>query len=662
MKRLRLEDLPLVIKIGFAPAFAVAMLAFLAVGAVVLQKSELGELKRVVHTDMPNSMRMQKISERITAVHGQLYFLLTHQAAKIEPEKIDAESKALLAEVDSIRNEVGIARAAAPAADRPQYDKLLKDLKETHDGLDVVSAMMTADFATAAGFAAPFETQYAKMSATLREIVANAQAETDKQAQTTEARSQTAQMITIVAALVTMLGSALLAWYLTMNIKGAVQKIAGATEKLARGDAAVDLDHLARKDEMGAIVKSLNVFRDNQRHLEQLRQEQEATRNQSEEERRRADEAQRAIAEQQELVVTSLAQALDRLATGDLTVRLSTAFPGDYEKLRNDFNAASEKLEEVLRSIATSTASINSGSAEISNGAEDLSRRTEHQAATLEETAAALDQITATVQKTAQGATAGREAVASAKADAERSGDVVGRAVVAMNAIEKSAREINQIIGVVDEIAFQTNLLALNAGVEAARAGDAGKGFAVVASEVRGLAQRSADAAKEIKGLISASSQQVEEGVSLVGEAGEALQRIVAHVNEISGLVGEIASSAREEAQGLAEVNTAVNQMDQVTQQNAAMVEEATAASRMLAEETKELSRLVGRFSINGVETLQYANTARSERREEPARAPAPRPRIEPAAPSAPATRGATALKMQPAAAPQASTDDWEEF
>ncbi len=656
MKRLRLEDLPLVIKIGFAPAFAVAMLACLAVGAVVLQKSELGELKQVVHTDMPNSMRMQKISERITAVHGQLYYLLAHQAAKIDADKIEGQSKALLAEVDSIGAEVSVARAAAPAEQRPMYDKLLKDLKETHEGLDVVAAMMTADFATAAGFAAPFETQYAKMSATLHDIVAAAQNETDRQATSTESRSQTAQMVTIAAALVTMLGAAIIAWFLTMNMKGAVQKIAGATEKLARGDAEVNLEALARKDELGAIVKSLNVFRDNQRHLEQLRQEQEANRHATEEERRRADEAQRAVAEQQKLVVGSLAESLDRLAAGDLTVRLANAFPGEYEKLRTDFNAAVEKLEEVLRAIAASTASINSGSAEISNGAEDLSRRTEHQAATLEQTAAALDEITATVQKTAQGATAGREAVASAKGDAERSGDVVSRAVVAMNAIEKSAREISQIIGVVDEIAFQTNLLALNAGVEAARAGDAGKGFAVVASEVRGLAQRSADAAKEIKGLISASSRQVEEGVNLVGEAGDALQRIVAHVNDISGLVGEIAASAREEAQGLSEVNSAVNQMDQVTQQNAAMVEQATAASRMLAEETKELSRLVARFRISGVEVQQHAASIRAAEPPPPRRA-APPPLSTPAP-----MIGATALKMQPAAAPQAAADEWEEF
>ena len=652
MKRARLQDLPLVVKIGFAPAFAVIMLALLAGGAVMLQNMHLRELQNVVHTEMPNSIRMQKISERITDVHGELYFLLTHQAAQIDAHKIEGRSKELLTEVDAIRAEVIKARKDASPELRPQYDKLIKDLKETREGLDVVTAMMTADFATAAGFAAPFEEQYGKMTTTLRDIVAKSQAETDARAKETEERSKLAQLATIVVSLATMLGAGFIAFFLTMNMRQAVQKIAGATEKLARGDSNVDVDGLARGDELGAIVTSLAVFRDNQLHLEQLRQEQEATRTATEAERRRTEEAERALAEEQRLVVSSLADALDRLATGDLTVRLGTAFPGEYEKLRTDFNAAVEKLEEVLRSIATSTASINSGSAEISNGAEDLSRRTEHQAATLEETAAALDQITATVQKTAQGANAGRDAVGSAKADAERSGDVVSRAVVAMTAIEKSAREISQIIGVVDEIAFQTNLLALNAGVEAARAGDAGKGFAVVASEVRGLAQRSADAAKEIKGLISASSQQVEEGVALVGEAGEALRRIVAHVNEISGLVGEIAASAREEAQGLAEVNTAVNQMDQVTQQNAAMVEQATAASRMLADETKELSRLVARFSISGVETLQYAGAARA-----PQAAPAPRRPV-----SAPMTVGATALKAQPAPASHAAADDWEEF
>jgi methyl-accepting chemotaxis protein len=600
MKRLRLDDLPLLVKVGFAPALALVMMAVLSAGAVVLQQSQTRELERVVQTDMPNSLRMQKISERITAVHGDLYFLLTHQAASMEADKIPEQSKALMAEVDSIIKDVGAARAAAPASQQPSYDKLVKDLKETREALDIIIAMMSADFASAAGFAAPFEDQYKKMTGNLQSIVTQAQAETDRKAQATSDAAKAAQMATIGAALVTLLLVGSIAAFLVLNMKKAVQRIAGATERLSRGDNDVDVEALERKDELGAIVKSLAVFRENQLHLEQMRAEQEEQRAAAEAARRENAALAEASAEEQGRVVNSLATGLERLAMGDLTVRLKESFPGGYEKLRNDFNDAADKLEVALAAIANSTYAIRSGGGEIASATDDLSRRTEQQAATLEQTAAALDEITVTVQRSSQGATQSREAVASAKAEAERSGDVVSRAVSSMTEIERSAREISQIIGVVDEIAFQTNLLALNAGVEAARAGDAGKGFAVVASEVRALAQRSAESAKQIKSLISTSTSQVAEGVSLVGETGEALHRIISHVDEISKLVGEIAQSAKEEATGIAEVNTAVNQMDQVTQQNAAMVEETTAASRMLAGQTEELFGLVQRFQVNG--------------------------------------------------------------
>ena len=255
-------------------------------------------------------------------------------------------------------------------------------------------------------------------------------------------------------------------------------------------------------------------------------------------------------------------------------------------------------LPHDIQSLAVLANPLVIGVSLIGAAADDLSKRTEQQAASLEETAAALDQITATVRRTAEGAQQASRAVSVARTDAERSGVVVKEAVSAMARIESSARQISQIIGVIDEIAFQTNLLALNAGVEAARAGDAGRGFAVVASEVRALAQRSADAAKEIKSLISASSQEVETGVKLVGDTGDSLSGIVAKVLEISDLVGEIAASAQEQAGGLNEVNAAVNQMDTVTQQNAAMVEESTAASHSLAVETAELTRLVSQFDI----------------------------------------------------------------
>ncbi|MDE1906832.1 MAG: methyl-accepting chemotaxis protein, partial [Rhodospirillales bacterium] len=261
-----------------------------------------------------------------------------------------------------------------------------------------------------------------------------------------------------------------------------------------------------------------------------------------------------------------------------------------------------------------------SGTGEIAAAADDLSRRTEQQAASLEETAAALDEITATVRRTAEGASHAHEVVTSAQTDAERSGVVVRDAVAAMSGIETSSQQISNIIGVIDEIAFQTNLLALNAGVEAARAGDAGRGFAVVASEVRALAQRSADAAKEIKSLISASTRQVISGVDLVGQTGTALARIVSQIGEISGVVRQIAASAQEQATGLHEVNAAVNQMDQVTQQNAAMVEQSTAACHSLAQETEKLATLTARFQIG--ETNDTGNRAARApmRKREPAK------------------------------------------
>jgi methyl-accepting chemotaxis protein len=241
---------------------------------------------------------------------------------------------------------------------------------------------------------------------------------------------------------------------------------------------------------------------------------------------------------------------------------------------------------------------IHSGTQEISTASNDLSRRTEQQASSLEETAAALDEITATVKKAAEGAIHARKVVADTKKDAEKSGEVVRKAVEAMGGIENSSQQIGQIIGVIDEIAFQTNLLALNAGVEAARAGDAGRGFAVVASEVRTLAQRSAEAAKEIKGLISTSTGQVQRGVDLVTETGTALAHIIVRVTEVNSAVAEIAAGAQEQATGLQHVNVALNQMDQVTQQNAAMAEEATAAGRGLAYESDQLSRLIAQFRV----------------------------------------------------------------
>lgn len=316
------------------------------------------------------------------------------------------------------------------------------------------------------------------------------------------------------------------------------------------------------------------------------------------EKERLENEAIRRKAEEDDHVVSTLADCLQKLASGDLTAEIAIDFGGRYEAIKRDYNAALASLREVIAAVAGSTDAMTNGSAEIAAASQDLSRRTEQQAAGLEQTAAALDEITATVKRSAEGALQAAKTTSDVKAEAVRSGEVMARAVAAMGAIERSSGEINQIIGVIDEIAFQTNLLALNAGVEAARAGESGRGFAVVAQEVRALAQRSADAAKEIKKLIATSASQVSQGVGLVGETGAALSGMVGKIAEIDNLIEVIARSNQEQSTGISEVNIAVNQMDQVTQQNAAMVEQATAAAASLSHEAQGLARQVGHFKI----------------------------------------------------------------
>ncbi|MBW6526168.1 MCP four helix bundle domain-containing protein [Sphingomonas sp. RHCKR7] len=399
--------------------------------------------------------------------------------------------------------------------------------------------------------------------------------------------------------------------------------------RLGAGDLNAEVAVDPRRDEVGELAGSMVAFRD------------------------QLVAAERAKQEQTRLIVDSVGSGLDSLARGDLTARIEAELTGPFAKLKDDFNNAMQSVAATLTAVNASAGGITSGASDIRQASDDLSRRTEQQAASLEETAAAMHQITTTVRDTAANAVKANGVVNDTRRDAEQSGDVVRRAVEAMNGIERSSTEISEIIAVIDGIAFQTNLLALNAGVEAARAGDAGRGFAVVASEVRALAQRSADAAKDVKSKITASTEQVDAGVTLVAQAGEALNRITGRIGEISALVSDIASAAEQQATGLQQVNTAVSEMDGVTQQNAAMVEEATAAARSLAEETENMSRQVSRFRLSDREGQAPATrqVAASPVHQLQARAANAGARI---AAGARASRGSAAVAV--------AQDDWSEF
>jgi methyl-accepting chemotaxis protein len=450
----------------------------------------------------------------------------------------------------------------------------------------------------------------------------------------------------VVGGLLAAIASVAMLLLLSRTIGAPVAGLTRVMRRLADGDNTVDIPATDRTDEIGAMAGAVETFK--AAAIEKLRLEGMSAEQAKavEAERRQAEAARAERAQEQARVVASLADGLERLANGRLTFRLTEAFAPEYEKLRLDFNGAMQTLQETMTVIGGATLGIRSGADEITQASDDLSKRTEQQAASLEETAAALDEITATVRRTAEGAETARSVVSTAKQGAEHSGRVVHDAIAAMAEIEKSSSEIGSIIGVIDEIAFQTNLLALNAGVEAARAGDAGRGFAVVASEVRALAQRSAEAAKQIKTLISTSGAQVTQGVTLVGQTGEALSRIVSQVSEINGVVAEIAASAQEQATGLHQVNTAVNQMDQVTQQNAAMVEESTAASHSLAREALELQTLMARF-----ETGPATSQPTTQR---------PAARAQPAMKTVSSHSGGGGALRRAAAEPE--PDTWEEF
>ncbi len=468
-------------------------------------------------------------------------------------------------------------------------------------------------------------------------------------------------MVAMVVGIVFALAVA--AYFVQQGITKPMNRLREQMQQLAQGETAGEIFGHDRRDEIGDMAATVAVFRENAIERTRLEEQTENTRNLAESERARQELEKASEAQNVQFALQSLGNGLKRLAGGDLVTTIDTPFVADLDSVREDFNVSLSKVREAMQSVGLNAQAITASANELMSSANDMSSRTEQQAASVEETAAALEEITTTVKDAASRAEEASQLVARTRTGAEKSGEIVRHAVDAMHQIERSSSEISNIIGVIDDIAFQTNLLALNAGVEAARAGEAGKGFAVVAQEVRELAQRSAAAAKEIKVLINTSGGHVEQGVNLVGETGKALDAIVTEVHEINRHVQAIAESAREQSLGLQEINTAVNTIDQGTQQNAAMVEQSTAASHSLAKDAEALMTLLGQFHV-GSERLQ---SSRSVERHV-ARSAAPlrvadqdeRPRLSPA--RSLGRRLASAFGGGSASAAAVKETEWSEF
>jgi methyl-accepting chemotaxis protein len=596
-----MKNLPILVKI-----FAVfGLFGVFALGAAVYASWEMrmigAHYSRLIGGDDAAALWVARANRNLQGMESAI--------ANLEISGTDSENSAAMASLNAAQAKFFLYMKTAAAA-APDFSAQIGALEARAHGVidhDCSTAIALGSAAEDPPESAAAQQDYITnclpaFTAAITAVSAQTQAMASHSTQE-DAVLQDATRRTILLTLTGMIGGMVLViglgfFAIRVWVTAPIRALQAAMRRLADGDLHTDITGAARRDEIGGMARAVEVFK--QAGLNSRETEQAAAAHRAEAERlRRQTEAEReASAAAAADTVTALAAGLEKLAAGALSFRLNTPFGAAYEKLRTDFNAAMDKLHATMGAIAAATDGVKAGAADINRASDDLARRTERQAANVEETAAALDEITTAVDQAAAGAAQARQAAGVATEEAESSAAIVSETVSAMSGIEASSRQIGNIIGVIDEIAFQTNLLALNAGVEAARAGDAGRGFAVVAAEVRALAQRSADAAKEIKALIAASGRQVENGVALVGQTGAALDRIVSQVASLNALVTTIAGSAREQATGLKQVNIAINQMDQGTQQNAAMVEQATAASHAMAEEAAALAGLVGQFSI----------------------------------------------------------------
>jgi methyl-accepting chemotaxis protein len=651
------------IKISVKIISATILLAIVSAGLIAFSGTTLHRLDHeyanLLENDAVTRVELARVTRRVMELGYQALEVITYAPDSAEAQKAAAEiDTAYKAGMSNLAS----AKKLSPRhhADFERFERLMTELRNTAS--TVANAYMRSE-RTSAEDVRKLNESLPVVSAELRAINERLSKEmASSMASLSASAGWSLMLVYISGAAGILLSLALALWISMAKIAKPLNQLAERMGTLANGDLAVAIDGQDRRDEVGTMAKAVQVFKDNAIALKQAEAQAEAQRRAAEEERAR-NEAQRAEAARQvQRVVAGLGSGLERMARGDLTYRITDEFVDEYRKVRDDFNAAVEQLQDTIRNIVLSSSEVSNAASEISASTTDLSQRTEEQAASLEETSASMEQMAVTVKKNAENAQQANQFANETAAVADRGGEVVAQAVSAMARIEESSRKISDIISVIDEIARQTNLLALNAAVEAARAGEAGRGFAVVASEVRSLAQRSSQAAKDIKDLITNSSSQVQEGVELVNRAGGSLNEIVESIKKVAQIVADIAVASNEQATGIDQINTALNQMDEVTQQNSALVEENAATAKTLEQQSGAMTSSVGAFKLRDMEAMAKVATppVTTVRRAPAVAAPAPSPAKRQAVPahrSAPVgrTRGALALAAKDEA-------EWKEF
>jgi len=559
--------------------------------------STVSEVETDVDSVVSAARRISAIRVMMESERG----LVARLPAELDGAKVDEQS----AQIAKLAKNIEAAIAGLAANHRVVAPETVQQIRDTRSAVikataEVVNATKSFAQTTALEMVnGPFEANSGVAVTLLDAITSKVDAVADAARANLKASSAWAWILVPVGLIAVTVAVGFGFLMVRRSVVTPLEDIVTEIGKLSNGNFDVALPGLDRKDEIGQMARAVLVFRDASREKLRLEAESAEQRAKNEQERRKSVEAQAQAAEEQAGVVRALAAGLGRLADGDLTARLDDGFTETYRQIKDDFNATIAQLHDTIAAIAAATRDVANTAAEISSSTTDLSQRAEEQAASLEQTSAAMEEMSTTVKKNAEHARQANQFAVGTREVADRGGAVVGQAVEAMARIEDSSRKISDIIGVIDEIARQTNLLALNAAVEAARAGEAGRGFAVVASEVRSLAQRSSQAAKDIKDLITSSSSQVQDGVDLVNRAGGSLAEIVESIKRVVEIVSQIADASGEQATGIDQIKRALSQMDEVTQQNSALVEENAAAAKALELRSQAMDERVSIFRLD---------------------------------------------------------------